>query len=158
MSDKKTKFTIEKSSCYALVKMALASYSGSCVENIFSSYSISLIHPGSMKDVELQRVKLTTKCNVLSSTTIQNVVGLCPFIKKVKALLPVQNFVKFKVYGKNKYLTFLSSVLFFCNHLSPEISCRTSDQAQTRISSGKVIHRLGVVDIAGPTIQSFGEY
>lgn len=103
-----------------------------------------------MKDVELQRVKLTTKCNVLLSTTIQNVVGLCPFIKKVKALLPVQNFVKFKVYGKNKYLTFLSSVL--------EISCRTSDQAQTRISSGKVIHRLGVVDIAGSTIQSFGEY
>lgn len=150
MSDKKTKFTIEKSSCYALVKMALASYSGSCLENIFSSYSISLIHPGSMKDVELQRVKLTTKCNVLLSTTIQNVVGLCPFIKKVKALLPVQNFVKFKVYGKNKYLTFLSSVL--------EISCRTSDQAQTRISSGKVIHRLGVVDIAGSTIQSFGEY
>lgn len=150
MSDKKTKFTIEKSSCNALVKMALASYSGSCLENIFSSYSISLIHPGSMKDVELQRVKLTTKCNVLLSTTIQNVVGLCPFIKKVKALLPVQNFVKFKVYGKNKYLTFLSSVL--------EISCRTSDQAQTRISSGKVIHRLGVVDIAGSTIQSFGEY
>lgn len=82
MSDKKTKFTIEKSSCNALVKMALASYSGSRLENIFSSYSISLIHPGSMKYVELQRVKLTTKCNVLLSTTIQNVVGLCPFIKK----------------------------------------------------------------------------